>query len=54
MPWSAGGFGYDTKRSYVKDVVFKATDLVLPLLTVLILGSLIYMEQTRWIAQLGL
>ncbi|MDC7239883.1 MAG: energy-coupling factor transporter transmembrane component T [Spirochaetales bacterium] len=48
------GFGYSEKRTYVKDVHFKTADLILPVITVLILAGLIYMEQTSWKALLGL
>ena len=47
------GFGYADNRTYVKDVHFKRTDLILPVLTAVILGCLIYMEQTSWKALLG-
>lgn len=47
------GFGYDIKRTYLKDVHFKAGDLILPILTGMILTALIYMEQNSWRGMLG-
>jgi len=47
------GFGYDTKRTYLKDVHFKGSDLILPVFTAAILAGLIYMEQSSWRVMLG-
>ncbi|WP_168203263.1 ATP-binding cassette domain-containing protein [Oceanispirochaeta crateris] len=47
-------FGYKEKRTYLKDVYFKKTDLFLPLLTGFILIFLIVMEHQCWRALLGL
>ncbi|GEM_PF-395816 len=47
-------FGYKKQRTCVKDVTFRKRDLVLPILTLLILAGLIYMEHIRWIDIFGL
>jgi energy-coupling factor transport system permease protein len=47
-------FGYKEKRTYLKDVYFKKTDIFLPLLTGCILIFLIVMEHQYWRTLLGL
>ncbi|MDA3957996.1 energy-coupling factor transporter transmembrane protein EcfT [Oceanispirochaeta sp.] len=46
-------FGYKDKRTYLKDVHFKKTDILLPLITGILLFLLIYMEHTSWRALFG-
>ncbi|RKX81030.1 MAG: hypothetical protein DRP60_01720 [Spirochaetes bacterium] len=47
-------FGYKKQRTSVKDVIFRKRDIVLPVITVIILVGLVYMEKSRWISLLGL
>ena len=47
-------FGHSPKRTYLKDVYFRKRDLLLPFSTLLVVGALLYLEQTRWKGMLGL
>jgi len=47
-------FGYKETRTYLKDVYFKKTDLLLPLITFSILTSLIILDHSQWMPLLGL
>jgi energy-coupling factor transport system permease protein len=47
-------FGFSEKRTYLKDVTFRKRDLILPLMTALLLGALITMEQLSWKNMLGI
>jgi len=47
-------FGYRETRTYLKDVHFKKTDLILPVFTFAVLTVLIVMEHRSWMPLLGL